>query len=285
MGSNFAATAQPLLTPSIKKPQMRFCLALESRLQHRLSMLKSFSLVALCLGTSVCLATTCGAARMPSGPYAGQCLDTHDKRVAVISKDDGREMTVTNLYHAHRFWTATINWSAITSVRIEFERFAAPFAIVAAHTQLRFDSSQGIVLQAGKASQTIRSFVVTYEYTAPPGIPFDIVAGEFNNFGIVGRMVSSASRHQEERGDPLQSYRLRLSSSAAAQVARMAIYRSQQLGYATMYNTLSENCTTEIFVVLDQALHYRGAPLQLGFPLNDPVVQPSLQALRSRGLL
>jgi hypothetical protein len=234
--------------------------------------------------------------RMSSGPYVGQCMDTSAKRAIKIESEDPSAMVFSNFYHAGQFWQARIEKSAIASVIFQIEKFPAPLNVTAAHTQLRFVLAEGkkvqLTSQSGPAkTDAVDSFVASYEYIAPKGIPFDVVKGEFNNFNIVGRVISYTTRLNEQvvlNRDPVTEYTLTLTAAQASAVALSALRESDRIAYDHAYNTLDFNCTTEAFAVLDQSIDYgHWVPkFVVGIPnVMDPVTLSSLLALRIRGLL
>jgi hypothetical protein len=235
---------------------------------------------------------------MTKGPYAGQCMDTHSKRAAVILQDDLNTISFANFYHQGKFWTATLKKNAVTTAIFQIEQFAAPMGIRAAHTQLRFitraDSPLLLTPQFSSAAEskpvTVRSFIISFEYIAPKNVEFNIILGQFDQFNIVGRAVSFTSRSKEQvvdSGDTVRQYKLNLSAPNAAAIALNAIRRSNQEQFKFSYNTLDWDCTTEAFHIIDGSLKYTSPvpEFHVGYNPFDSIITPSLDALIQRGLI
>ena len=231
------------------------------------------------------------------GKYKTQCLDMARKRPAIILSEDSQTITIANFYHEKKFWLAQIPKTGVDQAIFQIVRFSTgiPF-VIASHTQIRFKMKPGAELrlttQNGSGEQTtISDFIFSVEYTAPLGVPYNVIEAQFNNVGMVARILSTKARMLEEldgSGNTVQQLPMRLDSRAADQIMVSGIHRSYQLGTLQMYNTFSRNCANEAFNLLDKNLLYfhKISPFKISiFELNDPSGQPSIDALWDRGLI
>lgn len=237
---------------------------------------------------------------MMAGPLKGQSIDTSTRCPIVLLEQDTDAVRFENFYHHGKYWRATLQLNSVLQTIFQIEKFPAPAGVTAAHTQLRFnlDPLKPLFLKSQESSASaspgkilrITSFVVSFEYAAPRNVPFDIFKGLTNNFQIVGRVMSFDTRAREQvysAHHDVRQFRLKLSTNDSARIAFQAIRRSQQLGFRYSYNTISENCTTEPFALLDSTIRYGHAvsAFEVGWPLLDPVSGASLRALKERGLI
>lgn len=234
---------------------------------------------------------------MSVGKYKSKCLDMSRKRPVEMLYQDSQFMQVGNFYHDKKFWIAKIPKAGVDQAIFQIVRFGTSIPIItAAHTQIRFKMKPGAEIllvsqDGGMQSSKVSDLIFSVEYTAPKGVPYDIIQGEINNLGIVGRVLSTKARMLEEldgSGDVIQQLPLRISSEAADQILIAAVHRSQTLGTLQTYNTLKHNCTTELFDIIDSQLIYSKKIKKFKVNLlnvTDPVAKPSIKALKLRGLI
>jgi hypothetical protein len=175
--------------------------------------------------------------------------------------------------------------------------------MVAAHTQLRFKLNpenpmilfpQDSVDQQTVHPQKMTDITYSVEASRPAGVSYNVFLGQFNFYGIGGRLLSTESRGDESFGpaqvekDIVYQVATTISPEDSARILSGAIHRSHQLQLNYMYNTLLENCTTELFDLFDFILEY---PVKIKkfhtkiWNLMDPIDGPSRIALKSRQLI
>lgn len=215
-------------------------------------------------------------AKMPRGIYQGQCINScHQRSLRRLSAAEAAEygiepeaIAVANVSHQNQFWVAKILPNSVAEVIYQLENFPSP--IPAAHTQLRFRFSPGsevlLIPQIPGSPQSpvqLKDLIFSVEAVAVVGGNFDLVAGFFDNFAIAYRLVSLESRVQRmiiQDGHKVQQIQLNLTPTQRNQLLLNAITKSHQAGLTQMYNSLSRNCTTEVFRIIDQTIGYHRAP-------------------------
>jgi hypothetical protein len=234
---------------------------------------------------------------MTGGVDAGRCIDTRAKRPAVVTGETARTIEFANFYHEGHFWKAKLDKKAIRDAIFQIEEFPTDLPFVrAAHTQLRFVVGRPLRLRAqyrvSRRPRPVRtdSFIVSSEYMAPEGVPFDLAASVGGNFAIATRVASFETRSAEEfaGGHTVRQHKLRLDPSQKAALARAAIHASDRRGYGGTYDMFDSNCTTELFDLLDSTLRYRRPIRPFEVDIRhalDPVHGPSIEALSERDLI
>jgi hypothetical protein len=214
---------------------------------------------------------------MPSGKHAGDCLTNDIKRNFYIptekelseigyekQNDFKNKVVVVNFSHDHQFMLAEIPVDKIQNVVFQLERFNPKW--IAAHTQLRFDFSEPVILKSqynGKMELgQIRSIVFSTEAILRINGPkFDLIPGVFDNFGAVYRLVSLDQKYQDvviEEKNPVEQFDLNLSSKQAQDLFKIILSRHSSKDVKHVYNTVGLNCTNVLFQDLDQLLNYKG---------------------------
>lgn len=234
--------------------------------------------------------------KMPTGDYAGQCLDTKLHRSAQKISENENEIVVANFQYEDQYYIARIPKNSVAKVIFNIVHFdtSIPF-INAAHTQLRFVLKPGktIVLDSQSTSRAphrveINDFILSVHGDGPRGVDYSLIQGLNKNYIAVYRLIETRTRALEDKSRKINQYKLYLNEEEASQVMLEAIYKSTKTGYLNIYHTMKLNCTTELFKVLDAALQKR---YQLKkFKINlcqilDPVEGPSLKALIYRNIL
>lgn len=211
-------------------------------------------------------------AKMPKGPYQGQCINSCQQRSVVLLSseeaanygDSHRMWVVANVSHQGKFWVAKIPVDGVADVIYQIEHF--PAIVPAAHTELRFRFRKGkevILLPQASNSTTepvrLSDLVYSVEAVTVPGEKYDVVAGLFDNFALAYRLVSLADRAEQMIGQKqhrVEQLKLSLTPEQNQRLLQNAIERGNRAGMNRMYNTIEPNCTTEVFYPLDAAINY-----------------------------
>ncbi|QJB25250.1 DUF4105 domain-containing protein [Limnospira fusiformis SAG 85.79] len=212
-------------------------------------------------------------AKMPRGIYQGQCINScHQRSLRRLSAAEAAEygiepeaIAVANVSHQNQFWVAKILPNSVAEVIYQLE-----YPFPASHAQLRFRFSPGsevvLIPQIPGSPQSpvqLKDLIFSVEAVAVVGGNFDLVAGFFDNFAIAYRLVSLESRVQRmiiQDGHKVQQIQLNLTPTQRNQLLLNAITKSHQAGLTQMYNSLSRNCTTEVFRIIDQTIGYQRDP-------------------------
>lgn len=216
-------------------------------------------------------------ARMPKGPFKGQCINSCEQRsvklllsaaAAHYEPSPGMQV-VANVSHGGNFWVAKIPPNAIEDVIFQIEHF--PAVVPAAHTQLRFRFKPGseviLVSQAMAASTQvgIKDLVYSVEAVGIPEGRFNLFAGFFDRFALAYRLVSLQDRAEQmlvKDQHRVEQLKLNLTAEAKQQLLRKVILMSDRAGMRQMYDTFAKNCTTELFHAIDQSIQYDGTRRQ-----------------------
>lgn len=226
--------------------------------------------------------------------YLTQCLDTSRFRAAEFVSEDKVKKTITfaNFYHEGRWWKATLptapeKWE---SVYFQILRFPVGGGVEAAHTELRFKLKKGSVIslqsQTGGEVQEVTSFVYSAEAGFPVGVTYNFALGAYNNYPLVGRILSSEQK-LKETAHTIEQYELKLDAVSRAEFAVAALRRSEATGLLKFYNTIRPNCTSEAFDIIDSLAALRAKNPRPFYTVLwiDPIAGPSLRALQARQIL
>lgn len=232
-------------------------------------------------------------AYMPAGPHKGKRLDTSIRRSILLADTKPEEIGFYNFFHEGKFWYARVPDNAVEEVIFQVEYF--PAIVPAAHTQLRFRFKEGrelVLSPQGTADlpkvAKIRDLVFSGEATFAADQPqkYDLVKGMFNHFALSLRVLSlqaKAAQMVTERGHQVRQILVKLSDAEKQRVFRDALKRSHAAGMSRMYNTVLKSCTTEVFDLLDDNVHY--ALFNRLFAFLDRIPTNSYWYLWLRGLL
>jgi hypothetical protein len=141
----------------------------------------------------------------------------------------------------------------------------------AAHGQLRIAFSEPILLSYEKdpTVQTQLNEIVLSVHAVSPGITpdtYDPIKGLGNEYGTATGVYSledktyqAIARHVQNGKEPslVRQYEITLSPRQIDQVLRTYFIRAKHAWETTPYNTLSRNCGSEIFEVLDEVLGFK----------------------------
>lgn len=224
--------------------------------------------------------------------YSSQCMDTQRFRFSEVIKQDQDELVFTNYMHEDQYWTATLSLDAVVDqVFFHVVRFEAISGVTAAHTQLRLKFSNATPLKlVSQSDPQIQSkaldLVISFEAGRPENIPYNFAMGAVDNYVAVARILSGAQRLSESTENITEQYELDILQEDKILIAVMGIQKSSLDGFSRFYNTISENCTTDAFNLLD-AIPSRVGKSQAFLTVisNDPIAGPSVKALKERGIL
>jgi hypothetical protein len=241
---------------------------------------------------------------MKAGKYKGQCIDTSGKRAVKIVSQTADSITVLNFRKAGVFYKAVIPLNEIGSLSYEVvDLNAKPVNFLSliniSHTEMRFQTKPGSVIQlypndehdGGAPIETETDVMVSMNYMAPKGVPYDPVKG-FNE-DLYASVLQIFSTQDEVKKRFVESkanvYEIDLSISGeqAGSVLREAMMVSDRIQYSVAYDTWTSNCTTFLFDILDSGLHFKGQkPYRFSaFIANDTGLKPAFKALMKRGLV
>lgn len=234
-----------------------------------------------------------------SHKFADQCLDVTTRRAVRVLSDGKQTLEFANFYHQRRFWVASWDKHDFPSLKFSIVYFESGVpGVQAAHTELRFHFKQGLLLTAQTDSKRtrVKDVVVDWEATFPPGFSFDFMDGFTHNQAFVGRVLSLSARTPENIISPgvirkIRAYDINLKPAIVARLFWQSIYQSHFKGSTEFYNIISNNCTTELFLVGDYVLRQTDParmngvkPFHVGTFL-DPIAGPSRKALIKRRLI
>lgn len=225
-----------------------------------------------------------------SQKYPGQCLDTDRFRAAQVLLESGEFVQFGNYLHQDQYWTATVNKAAvIEQVYLQVVRFTVAGGVVAGHAQYRVKMAPGheIQLQAGGKTSTTNDVIISFEAARPKDISYNFAHGMADNYILVGRVASGEQRAKEYGEDfTIEQYKMTLPAADQMTFLIQGLKASEKRGYATFYDTLKPNCTTEVFDIIDQLPSQRSKRNEAFLTVisNDPVVGPTIEGLVERDL-
>ncbi len=264
----------------------------------------AFTGVAISLSSLVSVAVdTKPCPMMKAGKYKGQCIDTSGKRAVKIVGQSTDSLTVLNFRKAGVFYKAVIPLSEVGSLSYEVvDLDAKPVNFLSliniSHTEMRFKMRPGSVIKlypnnehdGGAPIETETDVMVSMNYMAPAGIPYDPVKG-FNEdlYASVLQIFSTQDEVKKrfvETKANVYEIDLNISGEQAGAVMREAMMLSDRIQYTVAYDTWSSNCTTFLFDILDSGLHLKGQkPYRFSaFIASDTGLKPAFKALVKRNL-
>jgi hypothetical protein len=194
---------------------------------------------------------------MQKGPYRGQVIDGGERQNIKILSQQGNTVVISNLRHDHDFWNAGITMDRVTEVSLLMEHFTGE--IPAGHTMLRFKFDTPVTLMSGQKTAMVNDIVFSVAAVPFKGESFDLINGLKNHFAISYRFLSLSEKAKviiDGRKHKVDQYVLKLTPAERGAVLAEALRMSNTAPMAGPYNTLRRSCTTELFRVLDDALHY-----------------------------
>jgi hypothetical protein len=225
-------------------------------------------------------------ARMPQGPFAGEKIDTDMSRSAQrlsraeiehYAKKAGVDPKTIALGFANlrqkfpqadgdaRFtWSvALVPKDAVADVALLKETFPAP--VPAAHTLMRFSLKPGkeayVVPQAEGDTRPVerqRNLAMSIEAAGPKGWQYDLFNGVRDHFATAYNMETAESRFRHVESydppHPVEQLPLKLTHAQKQRVLAEAVDTATRAGMGGMYNTVTRNCTNELFHILDRGI-------------------------------
>ena len=195
---------------------------------------------------------------MPKGPFAGNCLNVEERRNFKLLEETEKDYTIANFYHNEKFWIAIIPKGEVfkrTILQVEY----FPPEFLAAHTQMRFDLKEGKKITLIGQNETnknevvdLNSLVISFEavrtYLNPK---YDLLKGLLNHFAMGARMFSLQTSYEKivnKQGHKNDQVVIDFNSEELPRLFKYYIQRgNQNVNHDEMYNTLTNNCTTEAY--------------------------------------
>lgn len=239
---------------------------------------------------------------MPKGKFKGDCLKSEAARTLYVPEEselrqigyvktpesEGKTIVV-NVSHENKFYLAEIPVNKITRVVYQLKRFFPEWA--AAHTQLRFDFSEPVVLkdqidgktEIAKLNSLIFSTEAMFRVNGPK---YDLLKGTLNEYGIVYRLISIDQEHQSvvEEGKNVEQFQLAFTAEQAQDLFKQILARHSNKEITQMYNTISLNCTNVLFMNFDILLKKKGSlwkAVRATVPVYSPGVLRDLKLIKS----
>lgn len=237
---------------------------------------------------------------MLRGKYQGRCMDTSFKRAVKVLSLERDLLTISNYRKGGKFYTAEIPLQDLEKVSyivvdLNSKPINAGGLVNISHTELRFkfkhkDSIRLLPQDPSDRTLTDGDLVISYNYMAPKGVEYSPVKG-FNE-DLYGAVLQFFSMEDEVKtrfvDQKLNAYEMALSvrPSQAIKILVHAAQDSQKMGYASAYDTWTNNCTTKLYDILDAALNLKAAPYRFSTKrIGDTGMAPGILALGKRGLL
>jgi hypothetical protein len=238
---------------------------------------------------------------MHQGAWKGKCMDVSNHRPVVLISEDDQKVTFANFYHDSAFWIAEVPKSGVDYVIFQIANFGFPIpGVKFAHDQLRFVMKPGVSIKltpqdsASKLAPTeVKDMIFDDQPSAPKGLQDDYnpIKGIESSYGNVLRAMGASDREKEELGgkdDTTRQFLLNLTDDEKNGALLNAIDLSAQLGYDRIFTLSKLNCTTTAFEILDDSVDYghHVKPFKMDlWDIHDPIIGPSIKALKKRNLI
>jgi hypothetical protein len=245
-------------------------------------------------------------AKMTYGPYKDQCQNPCDRRsiyrlpkkfADLYTNAQENVYTVANFSHAGKFYIAKIPKEGVKKVyfqKVIFYIFKGGMGrsieerskyLGAAHLQARFefDKEDPIILipQDGQGEEKVLYDVISSgEYSAPVGVPYDVVKGLRGGRNWNRRHFSNSHRFKStpdtiktevlDRKNVVEQYELDLEQEERDKMLLFAIENSEAEQMHIPYHLFRNSCSTSAYGALDRILaesrkwYYRGWTKFLG---------------------
>lgn len=231
-----------------------------------------------------------------SHSFANQCVKASSVRPAIIERHDEGSVSFANFYHRGKFWKARWSKADQPAVRFLVVHFASGVpGVRAAHTELRFFFPKGLELTShvGNERAVVKDVIMSWEAVFTDTGKYSFLAGLKDNYPIAGRFLSLQARVPENfpagtTPRRVDQFDLNLSKAEGAALFADLLRESHRRGYRSFYNTLSMNCTTQLFDGIDRVLAASSGQSSGRFRTilsPDPIVGPSVRALSLRRLI
>jgi len=250
------------------------------------------------------ISSTLTCPKMKAGKYKGQCIDTTGKRAVKILEHNPDSVTFLNFRKQGVFYKAVIPLNQVESMSyLVVDLNAKPLNFLSiinvSHNELRVRMKPGSFVglfsntekDHGAVLATETDFVISMNYMAPAGVPYDPVKG-FNE-DLYGSVLQVFSTRDEVRQrfeiSKLNVYEidLTMAPSQAADVLQEALIMSDRAQYTIPYDSWTSNCTTMVFDLLDAGLFLKNQKPYRFNPLiaYDTGLAPAFRALEKRKLV
>jgi|GEM_PF-2065683 len=239
--------------------------------------------------------------RMYRGEYKGRCMDTSAKRaVQILNQKDQDHVTISNYRKDGKFYTAEIPLHYLEKVSylvVDLNPKPLNFGggINFSHTELRFKFSKADAIKLTPQNPTDTAttdgdFVVSYNFMGPVGVDYNPMAGfDDQLYGGVLQFFSMQDEVQTrfvKRKLNVYELPFRMSAQEGAKLILQAARTSEKLAYDSLYDTWTNNCTTKLYDIIDEALQLDVKPFKFtAARAADTGMIPGFLELDARGLL
>lgn len=238
--------------------------------------------------------------KMNHGPLKGLCVNPLTRRsVTILNSKEAQayfparagNVVVANFSHLNRFWVAEIPVEKVESMLLQIQYFPVwSFPkIEIAHTQFLFQFSPGAEITLlpqtehpeSAESIKLKRMIFSVENIGPYGELFDAMKGMKGHYNLAYRAVSLSDKYKwmvQDFNNLVEQKKILLKPAQVQKVLMESLSRATEWSTGREYHTITKNCVTEQFNILDKVLHISGYP--------EPFI-PNLaaHALWARGLL
>ncbi|MDD0854405.1 DUF4105 domain-containing protein [Halobacteriovorax sp. GB3] len=196
--------------------------------------------------------------RVPKGKYKGVCLDLEKRRNLKRVTNNQDSLVIANFLHEGKYWKASIpNGNIFKRVILQVEFF--PPEWIAAHTQMRFDLKEGKQITLEGQNETnkgeilhLSSLIISFEaLKSIKGEKYSLFRGLMDRYALSARMFSLKTAYNHIVIKKKHKNQQLLLSFNDKQVRTLFDYyvdrANRNSNHKEMYNTLKNNCTTEIY--------------------------------------
>lgn len=284
-------------------------------MKHKSFSFKMSVVVTLLMSTSLGLASAKNCSSDLQDPYApsvtmafgkfkGQCMDTSSKRALRVLRRDRQELEIANFKYLGKFYRAVIpvngfDRMSYVVVDLNGKKLTEILGVHVSHTELKVEMKKGQEVRlynqkiySDQVLLTIPEFLISFNYMAPAGVPYSAPKGlDQTLYGSVLQFFSVEDEYRnrfQKYFQNMYSVDLNLESHQIARIVSHASVKSHRNQYSLMYDTWDNNCTTQIFDIIDEALYLKGNVLPFRFKfekLKDTSLSPALAAFKNRGLV
>lgn len=215
-------------------------------------------------------------ARMPKGPFKGQCLSCEQRSVRMLSPAEAAPykpapgmMMVANFKHKGKYWVAQIPKNAVEDAIFQIQYFNVLRSSYSAHGQMRFHLKPGreaiLIPQSvgDRRQKAIRMQDFIYSANAiwvRSGV-WDPVSGLVDFYAVAHEIVGLEDRIQDAVKYPftdrIEQIGLALTPQQKQQLLFNVIMQGDRDRTNIMYDTLKRNCTTESLRAIDRTTGYQ----------------------------
>jgi hypothetical protein len=239
--------------------------------------------------------------KMKFGKYKDQCIDSTYKRPLEILTFTEDTIEVANFRSGGKFYRAQIPLNKIDSlshVVVDLDvNPANRISFKVSHSELRIKMAQPILLfsqteESDSPVKEVNDLLISFNFAAPKGIPYNPFLGLIKGrFASVLQMFDFADEAETRFiKDKKNMYEIKLTTTNQQrhQIVKALIEESQKIQYNSPYATWTNNCTTKIFAIIDNALNLEGSVSRFKFgylSARDTSFIPAIKAFYYRGLM